>query len=481
MTIKKQAVSGIKWTTVSTITLALSALLKISVLARFLEPADFGLMALITFVLGFMDLFMDMGITSAILHKQNITKQEYASLYWLNIGFSILLFALIVVLSPAIASFYNQFELNTLIPLSGIVIIFSAIGRQYKTIFQKDLKFKLMAIVDISSIAVSLVVAVILAIYGFGVYALVYSAIVQYGINNAVYFILGIKGTPVVFHYKYEDTKPFLKIGVYQVGGQIINYFNRDLDVLIIGKFFGADILGGYSLAKQLVKRPQNIINPIINRVAISILPRYQTNNALLLDYFNKLIKNLSIINGFVYGTIAIAAPFFVTLLYGEGYKNITVLVQLFTVIMYFRSVSSLVGVLSITKGRTDLEFYWNVLIAILMPLVMFIGIKEGTEIIVLLIGMTQMLLVFPLWYMFYYKQIDMPFNVFVKNIFIPFLIAGFFFVIYYIVNIEGAMIQVLFSFFLLIAMVWYTLKYDNEILDIIRSNKYLEKFWRKG
>src|SRR5690606_13801002 len=140
-------------------------------------------------------------------------------------------------------------------------------------------------------------------------YALVYSALIQYGINNGAYFILGIKKNPVLFHYDYSETKPFLKIGVYQVGGQIINYFNRDLDVLIIGKFFGADILGGYSLAKQLVRRPISIIDPVINKVAISILPRYQSNNVLLLQYFNSLIRNLSIINAFVYGAIAIAAP----------------------------------------------------------------------------------------------------------------------------------------------------------------------------
>ena len=77
MTIKKQAISGVKWTTVSTIIIAISALLKISVLARFLDVSDFGLMALVTFVLGFMDLFMDMGLTSAILHKQNIKKVNF--------------------------------------------------------------------------------------------------------------------------------------------------------------------------------------------------------------------------------------------------------------------------------------------------------------------------------------------------------------------------------------------------------------------
>ena len=97
MSLKSKTISGVKWSTVSTITLAIVGLLKISVLARFLDAGDFGLMALVTFVLGFMNLFMDMGLTSAILHKQKISNDEYASLYWINIIFSFILFALIYI------------------------------------------------------------------------------------------------------------------------------------------------------------------------------------------------------------------------------------------------------------------------------------------------------------------------------------------------------------------------------------------------
>ncbi|WP_445958143.1 MOP flippase family protein [Yeosuana sp.] len=478
MSIKKQAISGAKWTTVSTVTLALSALVKISVLTRFLEPSDFGLMALITFVLGFMDLFMDMGISSAILHKQNISRNEYASLYWLNIGFSLFLFATIIVLSPLIASFYNELELIKLIPLSGVVIIFSAIGRQFKTVFQKELQFKKMAIVDISSIFIAFISAVIFAYRGYGVYALVYSALIQYGMNNLMYFILGVKNNPVLFHYNYSETKPFLKIGVYQVGGQMVNYFNRDLDVLIIGKFFGADILGGYSLAKQLVRRPISIIDPIINKVAISILPRYQSDNILLLKYFNKLIRSLGIINAFVYGVIAITAPLIILILYGNDYVYIAPLVSLFTIIVYFRSISGLVGILSITKGRTDVEFYWNIIIAIVMPLVIFIGVSSmSIETILVLLGIAQILLVPPLWYMFYFKQIKMPFVTFMKGVFIPSIIAGIIYVLYYFIGFESIVFQVFSSILLFAILMLYLIKTDKGALNFIKSNKYVTPF----
>ena len=151
MSIRKQAISGVKWTTVSTVTLTVVNLLKISVLARFLDKTDFGLMALVTFVLGFMDLFMDMGLTSAILHKQKITKHEYSSLYWVNVVFSIALVAIIIMLCPVIATFYKEPELISLIPLMSLSIIFSALGRQFRTIEQKALHFKYIGIIDIIS------------------------------------------------------------------------------------------------------------------------------------------------------------------------------------------------------------------------------------------------------------------------------------------------------------------------------------------
>lgn len=480
MTIRKQAISGAKWTTIATITLALSSLLKISILTRFLDPTDFGLMALITFVLGFMDLFMDMGITSAILHKQSITRTEYASLYWLNIGLSSILYLIIILLSPFIASFYSEIELTNLIPLSGLVIVFSAIGRQYKTVFQKRLEFKKMAIIDICSVFIAFIAAVFFAYKGYGVYALVYSSILQYGFNNFLYFTLGIKNTPILFHYNYLETKPFLKIGAYQVGGHVINYFNRDLDVLIIGKFFGADILGGYSLAKQLVRRPISIIDPIINKVAVSILPRYQSNNTLLLNYFNKLIGGLGIVNAIVYGCIAIMAPLVILILYGDSYVYIAPLVSLFTIIVYFRSIAGLVGILSITKGRTDVEFYWNVIIAIVMPIVVFLGvISKRIEVILTLLAMAQILLIFPLWYMFYHKQLKMSFWGFIKRVFIPSILTGVIYIIYYFSGLESVVFQIITSVLLCLTLTFYLIKSDKSVLNLLKSNKYVIPFFK--
>ena len=279
MNIKKQIVSGVKWTTIGTIVIAVVALLKLSVLARFLDKADFGLMALVTFVMGFMNLFSDMGLTSAILHKQNISKKEYASLYWFNIGFSIILYAILYAVTPFVTSFYNEPELNILIPLLGLNLLISAIGRIFKTIESKHLIFKEITIFEIIAAIVSLCFAIYLAMNDYGVYTLVYSALLQYSLQNLMYLVYGLRKYGLLFRFKFIETKPFLKIGIYQVGGQVVNYFNRDLDILIIGKFFSPEILGGYSLAKQLVFRPAQILNPIITKIASPGLSLLQNNS----------------------------------------------------------------------------------------------------------------------------------------------------------------------------------------------------------
>src|SRR5665647_18318 len=418
MTIKKRAIGGVKWTTFATVGLAIVSIIKLSVLTRFLEKADFGLMALVAFVLGFIGLFMDMGLTSAILHKQYITKDQYASLYWINILFSILLYAIIISISSLISSFYEELELKKILIIMGISLIFSAIGQQFKTIEQKELNFKFISIVDISSWILSLGLASILAINNAGVYALVYSALFQFLTSNISFFVFGIRKHGLRLHFKYNETKSYLKIGIYQVGGQIINYFNRDLDALIIGKFFGTDILGGYSLAKQLVFRPASIINPILTKVAAPTLAMYQDNiTSLRLNYL-KLVNILATLNFIMYFAIIILARPMVNILYGGGFEHIVILVRILSIYMFLRSIGNPVGSLVIATGRTDLEFKWNIISFFAIPAAVIIGSQFSIEWVALAITIAMLILQIPFWRFLIYIMLGIG----IKEYFINFI-----------------------------------------------------------
>jgi O-antigen/teichoic acid export membrane protein len=419
MNIKQKAISGVKWNSISTIVIVIVSMIKLSILARFLDKSDFGLMALVNVVLGFMGLFMDMGLTSAILHKQNITKNQYASLYWLNMVFSIFLYIIIIGIAPFIADFYEETELSYILYIMGLSLIFSALGRQFKTIEQKELHFKFISIVDIVSQLLSLALAIVLVLNNYGVYTLIYSALFQFLISNIVFFIFGISKYGLLFHFNYQETKSFLGIGIYQVGGQMVNYFNKNLDTLIIGKFFGADILGGYNLAKQLVMKPISLINPILTKVATPVLAKLQGNITVLEENYLKFLNLGSSLSFLFFSFIIIFASPIVNILYGYEFQNIIIMVRILGVVMYFRSILNYSGSLITACGRTDLDFIWNIITFIFIPIAIFIGAKFNIEAVGISLAIITLLLIIPFWKFVIRKMVRINLDVYLKS-FIP-------------------------------------------------------------
>ena len=344
-------------------------------------------------------MFSEMGLTTAILHKKDINKNEYASLYWFNILFCICLYWLLFFTTPIISAFYNEPELDFLIKVLALSIVINSIGLQFRTIETKNLSFKYISIFDIISSVISLSFAIWLAINGYGILALVYSLVLQYSVSNFLLLILGLRNNRVKFFFRFKDLKPFLRIGLFQVGGQSANFFNRNLDILIIGKFFSQEILGGYSLAKELVFRPAQVINPILTKVAAPTLAKFQDNLELLKDNYLKLVNVVSSINSIVYFVLLVFAPVVVDIFYGGGYTDIVILVRIFCVYMFFRAILNPIGSLVAATGRTDIEFLWNIALLIIFPIVVSIGCLFGIVQVTIALTITMCLLFLPSWY----------------------------------------------------------------------------------
>ena len=405
MHVKGSIIKGVKWTTAGTIGVAVCSLLRLSILTRFLDTKDFGLMALALFVLGIIELFMDMGLTSAIFHKQKISKNEYSSLYWINLVFGLLIFGIISFVSPFIADFYNEPLLSQLIIIMALAVIAAGLGGQYKTIEQKQLNFKIVSIVELVSAILSLILAVFLAISGYGIYALIFSALLQYATPNLFFFLRGTFTNPVKFHFKLSEALPFLRIGIYEVGSQFVNYFNRDLDVIIIGKLFSTELLGGYSLAKQLVYKPAQIINPIATKIANPLLARFQNDIEVLKRGYLRLINLISSLNFFVYLGVIIFAPIIVRILYGPDYDSIVVFVRILAIYMYIRSIGNPIGSLVIATGRTNISFYWNLFSLAIMAVFIFTASKYSIESVAWAMTAGFVFLFVPNWWLLVYKM----------------------------------------------------------------------------
>lgn len=417
---KSVALSGVKWTTVSSAVLTLCSLLSVAVLARYVPKADFGLIAIVVFSLSFFELFNDMGISVGILHKQDMNQEEYSSLYWFNIILSVLLYGVVLIISPLISDFYRFEELKYLIPLVGVNLLVNVIGRQFKIIQEKELRFKQISLVEIITAIIAVSCSITLAILGYGVYALVANMLISSLLSNILFFILGfIQGSRITLFYKFEKVKPFLKMGLFQMGGQVANYFNRDFDILIIGKTMGPEVLGMYSLAKQLVFRPYQILNPIIIKVATPMLSKLQHSPEDLKSSYLKVVNIIGSMNTIVYILVFIFAPLAIRILYGESFLEATWIVRILCIYMIVRSTANPVGSLTIATGKTYLEFYWNVALLLLMPATIYLGSLGGIHTLTSVLSISMILLIYPFWRFLISKMINVSFSEYLKSCFV--------------------------------------------------------------
>jgi PST family polysaccharide transporter/teichuronic acid exporter len=384
---------GMRWMFLAKVVISVTAVIKISVLVRFLDASVFGLMALITVFIGFLDLFMDMGITSAILHKQKITKKQYSSLYWLSLFIGLAIYFILYQSAPFIASLYDERSLIEPIQVASFGIVLASLGRQFLTVDQKNLRFFRIAVIEIVASIASLFLAIYLAATGMGIYALVYSMLMQFFIINVTYLFIGMKEYKISVGFDFFEIWPFLKIGLFQLAGQSVNYINKEFDVILIGKIFGTEILGGYSLAKQLVNKPASIVNPIVNRVATPTLALIQKNFMETKDVYFSFTRLVSTVNFCAYAALAFFAYPIVIVLYGDKYEYIVIFVQILCAYVFLRSLGNPLGSLVIALGRTDYGLYWNIYTTLFMPIAIILGSYYG------LIGITCSLVIVEIFF----------------------------------------------------------------------------------
>ncbi|GHT67124.1 teichuronic acid biosynthesis protein TuaB [Bacteroidia bacterium] len=373
MSLKEKAISGAKWTTVSTIITAIVQMLRLMILTRFLDKEEFGIVAIITFVLGLTYTFSDIGFSAAIMHKKDIEVKEFSSLFWIQFLIFFVIYIILSCLSPLVASFYNEKAITYLMPVALIDLVLSGFGKLYDTVLQKRMLFRVIALRNIISAFCSVIVAFVLAYMGFGIYSMIISALSQTVINNFWNFICGQREYKIQLFCSVNKVKPYFKIGIFQTGTQIIDYFCAKLDILIIGKFLGSEMLGVYSLAKEIVLKLVLVINSIVNKVALPVLSHNNTNNDILRTQYCKMLNLLSLINFPINVFFCVFSTQIVVLFYGQKYSDVVPLVSIFALYGILLSIGNLIGNIAIAKGRTDISFRYVIIRCIVSTIIITI------------------------------------------------------------------------------------------------------------
>jgi len=389
----RTAIGGMVWTTTSTVIRSLVSLLQVSILTSYLAKEDFGVVAICNLFIGFTQIFLDMGISVGILHKQDITKEQFSSLFWLNVITGASLTAILCCASPLVAKAYNYPILTNLLIMLSMTVFFSSLGAQHRTVQQKQMRFKYISIIEIVTSLLTIAIAVGLVMNGYGVYSLIYSTLFSALFCNIVFLILGLyKDHNITLHFNIKDTVPFLKIGIFTVGSEVMNYFSREFDVIIISAILGTETLGLYALCKKLIMSLYNAVNPILTKVLTPMLATIQKDVDRLRKVYFDIIQTLAFINYPIYVLVAVFAYGIIKFLYGEQYtEGIHVLGVL---AIYYGSLTTgnPIGSLQTATGRTDTGFYWNIFRIIICATAVFVGSQFSLEGVVICLYLFSLL-----------------------------------------------------------------------------------------
>lgn len=234
------------------------------VLARLLSPDDYGLIAIVTAFYAFFLVFSDFGFSVSLIRKQDLVNSEVSTMLWLNNLISLSFTILFFIFSFFIANIYEDNRLDLIIQVFSIVFIIGGLSAVHNAILIRQMKFKIIVLANIISAITGMTIAIASAFYGLGYWALVINILVV-TLVKSIYLIKYLNWYP-----KFEWNKKYIKehfnFGKDLTAFNLVNYFSRNLDNLLIGKFYSLDLLGFYSKAYQLLLMPvQQIRGPIYN------------------------------------------------------------------------------------------------------------------------------------------------------------------------------------------------------------------------
>ena len=380
MSLKQQAVSGVKWTGLSRGFATLLAFITTAVLARILEPSDFGLMGMILIVTGFAQAFADAGISNALIYRQDATDEQLSSLYWLNIFAGVIIFLLVVGTRNLIVAYYREPRISGYLSVVAITFLINASGQQFRVLLRRDLRFRTLSVIEITASSIASIAAIGIAILGGGVWSLVIRSIMLALVTSLMCISWAARdGRLPHLHFKRIDLEGFAGFGLYQMGERAINYLSGNVDNLIIGRFLGAEALGYYSLAFQLIKFPLAQFNPIITQVAFPTFSKIKDDDVLRRGY----LKVVSFISSVAFPMMAgmfVVAPLLVEVVYGSTWLPAVAAIRILCVVGVLKAVDNPIGSLILSKGRADIGFYWNIFAVVIMVAASWIGVRWGIE-----------------------------------------------------------------------------------------------------
>jgi O-antigen/teichoic acid export membrane protein len=260
-------------------------------------------------------------------------------------------------------AFYDQPRLTDLMPWVAAAFLFAAVGQMSMSVLQRDLRFDRMAAAELGGVVGGTAVAILSASQGAGALALVWGLLANQAVRATLFIRLAWPWWRPRLRFRRADVRGHLGFGLYQMGERSINYLYANVDYLLIGRFLGAEALGAYSIAYQVVVLPLHKLNPVLTRVAFPVFAKKQRDDAALRRGFAELVRLIAFVVFPLLVGLAVVAPQLVPLAFGDGWGASVPLIQILAGLGVLKAVGNPIAPLLLAKDRPDIGFRMNVFV----------------------------------------------------------------------------------------------------------------------
>jgi O-antigen/teichoic acid export membrane protein len=256
------------------------------VLARLLDPKDFGLVGMVTAFTGILNLLKDFGLSTATVQRADVTNEQISTLFWINMFVGAILCVLLLAAAPLVAVFYHEPRLSAVTIVLAVGFVFNAAGVQHSVLLQRQMRFTALAAIDVISLLASIAIGIGMAMTGFGYWALVAMTVSLPAVSTVCFWLCAawLPGRP----RRQVGIRSMMRFGGTITLNGFVVYVAYNLEKILLGRFWGAETIGLYGRAYQLITIPTDNLNSAVGGVAFSALSRVQDDPSRFRSYFLK-------------------------------------------------------------------------------------------------------------------------------------------------------------------------------------------------
>lgn len=376
MFLKQKVMSGLAWSAASKFLAQLITWAITIVIIRMLTPEDYGLITMAGVFVVFLTMVNEFGLGAAIIQRKELDQDSLRSLFTLVLIAGVLFYVLLLLSAPWIADFFEEQRLISLIRVMALQFLIMGLSVMPQSLLLREMKFRHLAAVDFVSMVAGSVTTLAVAFSGYGVWALVWGALMTRAVSTIGLNMLH----PFLFlpSINMRGVWPYLSFGAYVFSSKIMWYAYSRADTLIIGKVLGQDFLGYYAVGLMLAMLPMEKICGLLNQIAFPAFSSVQSESGVLGQHLLKAIRVMSFISFPALWGMSFISSEIIQFFLGDKWMQAALPFKLIALVIPLRMVSNLISPAILGKGRANISLYTSITPLVLMPVAFYAGTFWG-------------------------------------------------------------------------------------------------------